>query len=155
MEKHGLVEKGWRVEITKHKTIFGQCDFSRRIIMLSAPLVLVNEVEVVLDTIRHEIAHALVGPFNNHNIIWKRKCLEIGGNGKARFNPKRDSVKMADSPFVGLCSKCGLQIPRYRKTHTIEAKMGTHRSCGGDVKFFRSSDVKFLLNGGDAIHILS
>ena len=37
----------------------------------------------VLDTILHEIAHALVGSHHKHDAVWKAKCKEIGCDPKA------------------------------------------------------------------------
>jgi hypothetical protein len=37
--------------------------------------------EAIKDTIIHEIAHALTKG-HNHNNVWKRKCIELGGDGQ-------------------------------------------------------------------------
>jgi hypothetical protein len=37
-----------------------------------------NGAEEIVDTILHEIAHALVGPRHGHDTVWKAKCTDIG-----------------------------------------------------------------------------
>lgn len=37
--------------------------------------------------ILHEIAHAMVGTSHGHDEVWKKKCLEIGGDGKTKTGP--------------------------------------------------------------------
>lgn len=40
-----------------------------------------------MDTVAHEVAHALVGPAHGHDAVWRRKAVELGGSGTphARF----------------------------------------------------------------------
>ena len=37
-----------------------------------------QDIEEIRNTILHEIAHALVGNENVHNLVWKKKALELG-----------------------------------------------------------------------------
>ena len=76
MAEHGLRE--WDFKWSNAKTIYGQCDYTKRTIILSKILTSIVSEAHVLDTILHEIAHALVGPGNNHNHIWKAKAKELG-----------------------------------------------------------------------------
>jgi len=72
-------------------------------ITLSKPLFSIPEnTHDVLDTILHEIAHALAGPLENHGAEWKRICVEIG----ARPTPCYESDKVvAVAPrYVAACS---------------------------------------------------
>jgi hypothetical protein len=45
---------------------FGTCRYSRKLITLSRQLIELNDQARVLDTILHEIAHALAGPKTGH-----------------------------------------------------------------------------------------
>ena len=58
----------------------GCCNHVKKRIQLSRHLILVMNESETRDTILHEIAHALVGPGNGHNWLWKVKATEIGAN---------------------------------------------------------------------------
>jgi len=76
MEFHGLA--GWNFKWSNTKTSYGDCNYNTSTIRLSKILSKIVDQAHVLDTILHEIAHALVGPGHHHNHIWKQKCVEIG-----------------------------------------------------------------------------
>ena len=68
----------------------GTCRYSKKQILLAPVYVELNNEKEVLDSILHEIAHALMKPpyiQNNkwvhcgHNRIWKAKAIEIGCTG--------------------------------------------------------------------------
>jgi SprT-like family len=56
-QSHGLQD--WVIEFGQAKRVFGVCLRRKKIIRLSAPLVELNTVTRVTNTILHEIAHAL------------------------------------------------------------------------------------------------
>ncbi len=85
MREHGLTEKGWTFRFSKGWKEFGHCNPRDREIALSKCLTRANTEERVMLTILHEIAHALVGCYQDHNRIWRRKCIEIGGNGRTKY----------------------------------------------------------------------
>ncbi len=68
----------WSFAFNGRKQAMGLCVYHRRTIELSVYFVKRNSHEEILDTILHEIAHALVGPGHAHDAVWERKCLEIG-----------------------------------------------------------------------------
>ena len=78
MTEHGLLEKGWKFKFDRAHRRFGYCSYREKTISLSKPLVELNDQEQVMDTILHEIAHALTGKGNGHNAKWRAKCVEIG-----------------------------------------------------------------------------
>ncbi len=75
IEQHGL--HGWRFTFDRAVRRFGQCDYLRRTISLSAALTELNDEHRVENTILHEIAHALT-PGANHGPEWKRVAASIG-----------------------------------------------------------------------------
>ena len=85
MWEHGLTAQGWTFAWGRGKQTFGTCRYRDKQIRISKHLASINDRERVLLTVLHEIAHALVGPGHAHNYVWKRKCIEIGGNGRARY----------------------------------------------------------------------
>jgi len=88
MKEHGLIEKGWKFRFSKGTRQFGCCRDWKKEITISKHLSRINDEERVMLTILHEIAHALVGAHNGHTNVWRRKCIEIGGNGQAKYTEK-------------------------------------------------------------------
>lgn len=109
MRAHGLA--GWKFCWDRAKRRLGQCRGDTRTISLSRPLATVNSREQSIDTILHEIAHALVGVEHGHDRVWKRKVVEIGGT------PQRiahNSVCLPPS-WVGHCPNCGYRQGAHRR----------------------------------------
>lgn len=75
MAEHGLHD--WRFEFDHARRRFGCCKYRSKIISLSRPLTLLNDVTQVNDTILHEIAHALT-PGNGHGAKWRAACVRVG-----------------------------------------------------------------------------
>lgn len=80
LREHGLDD--WTIVADRAKTRAGVCRFARRQIGISAPITTLHDEAEVLDTILHEIAHALVGPQHGHDAIWRAKAREIGCSGE-------------------------------------------------------------------------
>lgn len=81
MDDHGLLELGWRFEFDNAKARNGICKHSRKTICLSRYYVALNDISKVLNTILHEIAHALT-PGAKHGPEWKAKAKQIGCTGE-------------------------------------------------------------------------
>ena len=76
MKEYGLV--GWRLKLDNARRRAGQCDYNTKVISLSRLYVRNADNNHIRDTILHEIAHALVGPYHGHDAIWRQKAREIG-----------------------------------------------------------------------------
>ena len=119
MRKHGLILAGWRFKFDNAKMRLGQTAYRAQIISLSAPLVAVNDEATILDTIRHEIAHALVGPSHGHDAVWRSKARSIGGLG---VRQKPESMVVTLEPRYSLtCANCGLTVTRHRRASRPQA----------------------------------
>lgn len=70
----------WRIRLTTDATkpFLGLCSYKDKCIILNAHHLDIHPDPDVKDTILHELAHALVGPFHGHNEIWKAKAKELG-----------------------------------------------------------------------------
>jgi len=116
MKKHGLITEffPWRFEFDNAKRRFGSCDETRKKITLSLTLTELNKEEEVVDTILHEIAHALVGNRHGHNWIWKQKALEIGCDGKRCYSTAE--VVIPKGNYVAICknghSRSKMRMPK-------------------------------------------
>jgi hypothetical protein len=86
LDRHGLLDAGWRVAWSDNRARFGLTQHGERTILLSRPMVRLNHLPQVLECLRHEIAHALVGPdAEQHGEQWREKFLEIGGSGETSY----------------------------------------------------------------------
>lgn len=102
MAEHGLVELGWKMNWDDAKKRFGYCSIGKKVISLSRPLTEANPESEVLDTILHEIAHALASLEHQadcgHDERWKAVCRRIGARPEACFG--EDEVVMPEAPWV-------------------------------------------------------
>ena len=114
MTEQGLAPK-WSFRFDRAKVRFGCCNFTKKEISLSHHLTKLNNKDKVYDTILHEIAHALVGPFHNHDKIWKQKIIELGGVPKACY--RHTDVLLPKRKYTTICPHCGQssQAQRIRK----------------------------------------
>lgn len=78
-----LPELGWTWGFNQRRRALGVCKHQEKKLYFSTEFILINPTGVMLDTIKHEIAHALVGPNIGHSVIWKRKALEVGAIPKS------------------------------------------------------------------------
>lgn len=82
MTEHGLEPDVWRLKWGDGKTVIGYCDYARKTITLSTHLVRYGTDDEYVDTLLHEIAHALVGPdVQRHGPTWKATAKRIGCSG--------------------------------------------------------------------------
>lgn len=125
MEEHGLIDRRWYFEFDNAKNAFGRCFYSKCKITLSKYLVELNSVEQVLDTILHEIAHALVGPGHNHDEVWRRCAIRIGCNGERCYNKHNDNVVTPKGKYQASCPNCHKVHHRHK-----QPKAHIRQSCG-------------------------
>lgn len=112
MLKWGLIEKGWHFEFSKSYSSLGTCWHGKKLIVFSEKW-LKLPYEEILDTILHEIAHALCGRGEGHGPKWKRMCVRVGAKperiykaGPDQFNPRK---------YKMVCPGCGTPYYRTRR----------------------------------------
>ncbi len=118
MAEFGLLEAGWRFAWNRRKASFGLCRWASRTLELSAPLTEVNDADLIEDTVRHEIAHALAGRDAAHGPDWRAAC-EITG---ARPRACSQGVGVP-ARWAGVCPNddCEVVITRHRLTQAMRA----------------------------------
>ena len=102
MDKYEL--KDWKFEFDRAKSRFGLCSFTNKTISLSTSLTELNSEDEVKQTILHEIAHALIDKAHGHNMVWRRKAIEIGHSGERCYS--RKNVTTPPYVFTATCSEC-------------------------------------------------
>lgn len=75
MKEHGV---DYSFKFINAKKTLGNCNHSKKVIGLSKPFIKINNEEIVLNTILHEIAHALCPIREGHGYLWKHTCRKIG-----------------------------------------------------------------------------
>ena len=132
MKEHGLFEEV-AFKFDKARSRFGRYQVRRnrvtgeiteRTISLSRKLTEINDEKDVIDTIKHEIAHALVGHREGHSWVWKSKASEIGARPVACFSVDEVNVSYK---WTGSCLDCGYTFKRHRLTNGLMD--GIHRPC--------------------------
>jgi predicted SprT family Zn-dependent metalloprotease len=82
---------------------------------LSRMLTLLNDEAEVVDTILHEIAHALT-PGDGHGPAWKAACLRIGAKPVRCYTDETvASPPRRVARFALGCPRCQWSQPRYRR----------------------------------------
>ena len=133
MDKHDLLDERWCFEFDNAKRRLGCCKFRNKTISFSKHYLPVIKHEEMVNTILHEIAHALVGPRHGHDNVWKRKAIEIGCDGKRLY---KGEAKTKPN-YVATCWNCGKVFHRYRM------RTDSRLSCG--ICTPNRFDAKYLL----------
>lgn len=117
MDHHGLESIPFRFDRSNRR--LGCCHWRNvnnvSYISLSRSITLLNDEEVIRNTILHEIAHALVGYGNNHNKKWRLKALEIGCNAKRCSS----THSRKEGRWQGVCPSCNRVFHRYRTSSRL------------------------------------
>ena len=125
--KHGLLSKGWRFGFDNYRSSFGVCDYDIKTITISRRLCICNykNNEAILDTILHEIAHALAHIEDPgappHGKLWRDIFIKIGGNGKTKVMPE-DKVRAPVGMYEYQCPSCHGIIHKDYKSHILACK---------------------------------
>lgn len=79
MSQHGLIQRGWTFKINNRFTrTLGCCTYSKKLIEIAGDHIRFDAYDSILDTLLHEIAHALVGAGEGHNKVWQNMAIRIG-----------------------------------------------------------------------------
>lgn len=133
LNEFGLIENGWSYGFDNARRRCGLCAWREKRISLSIYYTALNRDELILDTVLHEIAHALVGAGHGHDRTWKRKCQEIG----ARPQRCKTDAEIIERPYRATCPECGKTHTAFKRTR-IACRNCCVKHAGG--KF----DTRFL-----------
>lgn len=78
LNKHGLTDWTVRLNNNPKSHFLGLCSYKDKCIILSSHHIDIHPTPDVANTIRHEVAHALMGPGHGHDALWADKAREIG-----------------------------------------------------------------------------
>lgn len=111
LRKHGL--KDWTFAWARTKRRQGACKFRERRIEIAEFYAKHNPPEKVLDTLLHEIAHALAGPKARHGPVWKAIASKLGATPQACDTCYKTVVMPGD--WQATCDACGKTFHRYKR----------------------------------------
>ena len=109
--EHGLA--GWTFGLAKSKRRLGVCKYRPKRIEISAYYALHNPEAAVLDTLLHEIAHAIAGPGAGHGPAWKEIASRIGATPQACDDSPDTIVQPGD--WQTTCPGCNKTHHRYKR----------------------------------------
>ena len=117
LDKHGL--GNWSARLDDATSRAGACDDKKKQISLSRLFLRQAPEQEILDTILHEIAHALAGCAHHHDAVWRRIARQIGCSGarchNIAFGAPRWIVRCPNGCFAttrnrrsskAVCKKC-------------------------------------------------
>lgn len=114
-KKYGL--RGWTFGLAKARRRLGVCKFKAKRIEIGAYYARHNPTENVLDTLRHEIAHALAGPAAKHGPRWKAIAIRLGA--KPQSCETADEVVVEPGDWQATCPACNKTIHLYRAPRSL------------------------------------
>jgi len=117
MNQHNLGH--WVFEFDRAKRRAGCCKHSQQTIALSEYYTKLNSEADILDTLKHEIAHALVGFKQGHNHVWKAMCLKIGAKPERCYD---SNVTMPKGRWTATCNNCTKTFHKHRKPKHINGR---------------------------------
>ncbi len=82
MDRHGLRE--WSLRFGNARTKLGECRAQEKAIVLSRVHAVEGAPDDVMDTILHEVAHALAGPKAAHGPAWRAIARRLGARPASR-----------------------------------------------------------------------
>jgi predicted SprT family Zn-dependent metalloprotease len=152
LQKHGLTKQGWRFGFDQAKRRLGCCNYSKKWIQLSMPLTKSNGYDQVLDTVLHEISHAIAGHKAGHGPVWKEIARKVGAKPERCFSA--EEVNMPEGKFHYQCPACRRGISRHRRMESqVACKTCCEEHSGGsfDARFTMIEARYQYLKPGDPI----
>ena len=128
-EDNSGLKAGWQLAFDLAPARGGSCRYSDQQITLSVTYCLKASKEEIVDTILHEIAHAIVGPKHGHDATWKAAARQIGCTAERCHRIQHTSPR-----WHGQCG-CGQQWERQRLSQRIRtSRCG---KCKGNIEWKR------------------
>jgi hypothetical protein len=115
MMKHGLHD--WTFGLADTKRQLGVCKYRTKRIEIAEYYALNSSPQTVLDTLLHEIAHAIAGPAARHGPVWKAVAVRLGATPRACDNSPETVVTPGD--WQATCPACKTTFHRYNRPRSL------------------------------------
>lgn len=114
-EQHGLLH--WKFDLRRQTGYrLGGCNYRKKTIVVNGFYAEHNGDEMVIDTLLHEIAHALT-PGHKHDAVWKAMAVRIGCRPDQHW--KKNAVIQLGR-YTATCPKCRAVFHKYRRPKYIQ-----------------------------------
>jgi predicted SprT family Zn-dependent metalloprotease len=115
LDKHGL--HGWTFGLAKTKRRLGVCKYRTKRIEIAEYDAQHSPPDSVLDTLRHEIAHAIAGPAAKHGPRWKAVAIRLDAMPRSCETSGQAVVQPGD--WRATCPACRKPIHLYRRPRSL------------------------------------
>lgn len=115
IRQHGL--DGWTFALSSTRRRLGVCKYRLKRIEVAEFYARNNPEESVLDTLLHEVAHALAGPSAKHGPKWKAVAVRLGATPRSCESTGRVVVEPGD--WQATCPGCSKTIHFYRTPRSL------------------------------------
>lgn len=104
---------GWTFGLARTKRRLGVCKFHTKRIEIAEYYARHSVPESVLDTLRHEIAHAIAGPAAKHGPKWKAVAIRLGAT--PRSCESSGQAVLQPGEWRATCPACEKVVHLYRR----------------------------------------
>lgn len=123
-----LIKLGWKFNFNKKKSCLGVCSLKEKTIFISEFLAEANSelIDVWIDTIKHEIAHAIdfeIRGKSDHSYKWKSIAKQVGCIPKGKSTV---FLKEPNGKYTLSCETCSYQTFRHR---VLKRKRACRKCC--------------------------
>lgn len=112
----------WTFSIGKRNRALGVCKYRSKTIEISEFHAVNDPAEKVLDTLKHEIAHALAGyKVASHGPEWKEWAIKVGCSPDAcAARSKDDTMHKPRGKYYAHCKLCCMRFDWYKKPKRLD-----------------------------------
>jgi predicted SprT family Zn-dependent metalloprotease len=130
----GLAQKGWTFKYDNAIRRAGCCNYRKQVISLSRHYVEYNSnnEKDIMNTIIHEIAHAVAGHSAGHGLKWKAVFHDLLVKHKQPIDTSRcysAKIKMPKSRYSIKCKSCNYEWKRNRMSRRKKEWLITKAEC--------------------------
>jgi len=115
LQKNGL--QNWTFRLSDAKRLLGVCKYRAKRIEISRYYATHSTRESVIDTLLHEIAHALAGHAAAHGPAWKAIAIRLGATPRACESAS--NVVLQPGDWQATCPSCQKTFHRYKRPKTL------------------------------------
>ncbi len=115
IQRHGL--QGWTFGLAKTKRRLGVCKYRAKRIEIAEYYARNSPRETVIDTLLHEIAHAIAGPAARHGPAWKAVAIRLGATPRACESSH--AVVVTPGDWQASCPACEKTFHLYRRPKAL------------------------------------